>query len=238
MCGIIGCVGRAGETLDVLVHGLSKLEYRGYDSAGVALTGDRVDICKQSGKIEELREALEARTLSGAAGIGHTRWSTHGPPTDENAHPHVDCTGEVAVVHNGIIEKYQSLWDELMAAGPGFTSDTDTEVVPHLIEDAREEGVDPEAAFRRAIDQVKASYAIAAFFAGTDAIFAARYDSPLVLGVADGATFLASDIPDFRYFTDRVVYVADVEVVRLADDGWMVTDADGDPAEKSVKTVD
>jgi len=239
MCGIIGCVGRGGATRETLVHGLDKLEYRGSDSAGVALgDGDALQVHKRAGEINVLRADLKTMEIGGSYGLCHTRWSTHGPPTDENAHPHVDCTGEVAVVHNGIIEKYQSLWDELMAAGPGFTSDTDTEVVPHLIEDAREEGVDPEAAFRRAIDQVKASYAIAAFFAGTDAIFAARYASPLVRGVADGATFLASDIPDFRYFTDRVVYVADVEVVRLADDGWMVTDADGDPAEKSVKTVD
>jgi len=240
MCGIIGCVGCGENTLDTLVHGLSKLEYRGYDSAGVALTGDeseRVDICKCAGEIEDLRSALEDRTLAGEVGVGHTRWSTHGPPTDANAHPHRDCTGDVAVVHNGIIENYQSIRDELSTAGHTFTSDTDTEVVPHLIEVALADGHDPESAFRTAVSRLDGSYAIAAVVAGEETIFAARNDSPLVLGIGDEQLYLASDVPAFRDHTDRVVYLEDGEFARL-DGDWTVTNADGDAVEKEVNTVD
>ncbi|QLH81200.1 glutamine--fructose-6-phosphate transaminase (isomerizing) [Halosimplex pelagicum] len=243
MCGIIGCVGREDDTLDVLVHGLSKLEYRGYDSAGVALSGDRVDVCKKSGKIEDLKGALEPRSIGGAAGIGHTRWSTHGPPTDANAHPHLDCTGDVAVVHNGIIENYQSLRDELVAVGHTFKSDTDTEVVPHLVEDALADGADNEAAVREAIDRLDGSYAVAVVVSGDDTIYAARNDSPLVLGIDDEdegrpAYYLASDVPAFRDFTDRVVYLADGEFATLSADGWRVSDVDGNAVDKDVDTVD
>ena len=239
MCGIIGVVGRGGATLETLVHGLDKLEYRGYDSAGVALGGkDGLQTHKRAGEIDDLRADLQTMEIGRSYGVGHTRWSTHGPPTDANAHPHRDCTGRVAVVHNGIIENYQRLRDELLADGHEFTSETDTEVVPHLIEDALADGADPEAAFREAISQVEGSYAIAAVFADADAIFAARNDSPLVLGVEDGATFLASDVPAFRDFTARVVYIDDGEFARLDEDGWTVTDAGGDSIEKTVNEVD
>jgi glucosamine--fructose-6-phosphate aminotransferase (isomerizing) len=241
MCGIIGCVGCGDGTLETLVHGLSKLEYRGYDSAGVALTrsGDDggVEVCKCAGEIEDLRAALADRTLGGEVGVGHTRWSTHGPPTDANAHPHLGCAGEVAVVHNGIIENYQSIRDELSTAGHAFTSDTDTEVVPHLIEDALADGQDPEAAFREAVSRLEGSYAIAAVIAGEETIYAARNDSPLVLGIDEDAVYLASDVPAFRDHTDRVVYLDDGEFARL-DGDWTVTDADGNVAEKPVDTVD
>ena len=240
MCGIIGCVGRGDETLDTLVHGLSKLEYRGYDSAGVAMTGTGkdVDITKCAGKIEELRDALETHAPTGDVGVGHTRWSTHGPPTDGNAHPHQDCTGDVAVVHNGIIENYQTLRDELSTSGHTFRSDTDTEVIPHLVEDALADGLDPEDAVREALSRIEGSYAIAVVIAGVDAIFAARHDSPLVLGIDDDAYYLASDVPAFRDFTARVVYLADGEFARLNADGWEVTDSDGTAVEKTVDTVD
>ncbi|WP_424017660.1 glutamine--fructose-6-phosphate transaminase (isomerizing) [Halorientalis pallida] len=238
MCGIIGCAGRDGETLDVLVHGLSKLEYRGYDSAGVALAGEGLDVCKTAGEIDDLRAALEERSPSGSVGIGHTRWSTHGPPTDENAHPHLDCNREVAVVHNGIIENYQELRDELSTAGHEFRSDTDTEVVPHLIEDALADGADPEDAVRQAIARLEGSYAVSVVMSGVDRIFAARNDSPLVLGIEDDAYYLASDVPAFRDHTDRVVYLADGEFAVVDADGYRVTTLDGEPVEKTEDTVD
>ncbi len=249
MCGIIGCVGRDGETLETLVHGLESLEYRGYDSAGVALGGERLGVCKTSGKIEQLRAALGNQSLAGSVGIGHTRWSTHGPPTDENAHPHQDCTGDVAVVHNGIIENYQQLRDDLAAAGHTFQSETDTEVVPHLIEDELARGAEPEAAVRAAVSQLEGSYALAAIIDGTDALFAARNDSPLVLGVgldsegtgntdlASGPYFIASDVPAFRKYTAQVIYLEDGEFARL-DDSLTVTDADGQTVEKTVETIE
>ncbi len=249
MCGIIGCVGRAEQTLNTLVHGLEKLEYRGYDSAGVGVAGDDLSVCKTAGEIEALSQKIAGKQFSGTVGIGHTRWSTHGPPTDNNAHPHQDCTGTVAVVHNGIIENYQTLRDELAANGHTFTSDTDTEVVPHLIEDELETGAAPEAAFRSAISKLEGSYAIAAIVEGTEALFAARNDSPLVIGVgldedgnaeadltSDGPFFIASDVPAFRDFTARVVYLDDGEFARL-DGGVQITDQNGTTVEKTIETV-
>ena len=243
MCGIIGCFGRGDDTLDTLVHGLEKLEYRGYDSAGVVLLGDELTLCKTAGEIADLRAKLETNTLEGSLGIGHTRWSTHGPPTDENAHPHFDCSETVAVVHNGIIENYQPLRDELVGAGHTFTSDTDTEVVPHLIEEGLENGLGAEAAFRNAIDQLEGSYAIAAVIEGAEALFAARNDSPLVVGLeGDGddgyeSFFLASDVPAFRDHTANVIYLEDGEFVRIAEN-LGVTDSAGEEVSKTVHTVE
>ncbi len=237
MCGIIGCVGRGKDTLGTLVHGLEKLEYRGYDSAGVALGGAELSVCRSSGKIGAFKKVLTERDIAGPLGIGHTRWSTHGPPTDENAHPHLDCAGEVAVVHNGIIENYRSLRDELVAAGHTFTSDTDTEVIPHLIEDERDSATDPETAFRSAIERIEGSYAIVAVFAGTELLLGARNDSPLVIGLDEEAIFLASDVPAFRDFTDRVIYLEDGEIARV-DGGLEVTTGDGTRVEKTVSRVE
>jgi glucosamine--fructose-6-phosphate aminotransferase (isomerizing) len=243
MCGIIGCVGRGEDTLDTLVAGLERLEYRGYDSAGVSLLGGDLSVCKTAGQIGDLKDALADSELTGRLGIGHTRWSTHGPPTDANAHPHMDCQGRVAVVHNGIIENYQSLRDELSADGHTFTSDTDTEVVPHLIERGLDAGESPEAAFRAAIDALDGSYAIAALVDGVDSIFAARNDSPLVIGLGEDHEpgqprqfFLASDVPAFREYTARVIYLEDGEIARL-DDDLVITDTDGQRVEKSVETI-
>jgi glucosamine--fructose-6-phosphate aminotransferase (isomerizing) len=242
MCGIIGCVGMGDETLETLVHGLSKLEYRGYDSAGVALAGpadERVRIVKKAGELDNLRTALaDGGTPAGTVGIGHTRWSTHGPPTDGNAHPHTDTTRRVAVVHNGIIENYQSLRDELAADGVTFESDTDTEVVPHLVARNLDAGLDPEAAFRDAVSRLEGSYALACVIAGTEAVFVAREDSPLVLGVGEDRTFLGSDVPAFREFTDQVVYLEDGEFARIDPSGFIVSEADGTVVEKPVHTIE
>jgi glucosamine--fructose-6-phosphate aminotransferase (isomerizing) len=242
MCGIIGAVGMGDETLETLVHGLSKLEYRGYDSAGVALAGphdEHVRVVKKAGELESLQTALaDGGSPSGTAGIGHTRWSTHGPPTDGNAHPHTDAEGRVAVVHNGIIENYQSLRDELTAEGVAFNSDTDTEVVPHLVSGNLAAGMRPEEAFRDAVSRLEGSYALACIVAGTEAVFVAREDSPLVLGVGEGRTFLGSDVPAFREFTDQVVYLEDGEFARIDGDGFAVSTADGTILEKEVHTVE
>ncbi|SFC40931.1 glutamine--fructose-6-phosphate transaminase [Halobiforma haloterrestris] len=241
MCGIVGYVGVDGgaDALEVLLNGLSTLEYRGYDSAGVALANASLSVHKSEGELSELRSTLPEESLRGErTGIGHTRWSTHGPPSDANAHPHTDAEGRVAVVHNGIVENYQELRDELTDAGVSFDSETDTEVVPHLIASHLETGDDPERAFRRAIDRLEGSYAIAAVVAGGDEIFAARNESPLVVGVGDDGHYLASDVPAFIDHTDRVIYVDDGEFVRLSATGRRITDADGEVVEKPVETVD
>jgi len=186
MCGIVGCLGR-DDALDVLLDGLSTLEYRGYDSAGVALGNGRIDVVKRSGELSGLRSALESASSRpvGSVGIGHTRWSTHGRPTDANAHPHTDAAGRVAVVHNGIIENYRTLRDELEADGVTFTSETDTEVVPHLFARALETHA-PVAAFRETVRRLDGSYAIAAVVAGDDRLFAARTTPRSYSGSATG----------------------------------------------------
>ncbi len=239
MCGIIGCAGRADETLDVLLTGLEGLEYRGYDSAGVALSNGDLSVCKREGEIERLQRAVgDASGLDGRVGIGHTRWSTHGPPSDQNAHPHTDCADEVAVVHNGIIENYADIRAELVERGHDFDSDTDSEVVPHLIEDSLAGGKSFEDAFRGAITRLEGSYALAAVSRDSEAILATRQDSPLVLGVGDEAAYLASDVPAFLDYTDRVVYLEDGEFARLESGSWTVSDSEGRLLDKSVAQVE
>ncbi|WP_255192392.1 glutamine--fructose-6-phosphate transaminase (isomerizing) [Natronobeatus ordinarius] len=241
MCGIIGYVGETEEhdALDVLLEGLSGLEYRGYDSAGIALANGSIAVRKKEGELSALESALEGEALAGdAVGIGHTRWSTHGPPSDRNAHPHTDADGRVAVVHNGIIENYQPLREELADGGVTFESDTDTEVVPHLIAAFLEAGLDREDAFRRAIGRLEGSYAIAAVFEGEETIYAARNESPLVLGLGDDGHYLASDVPAFIRYTDRVIYVDDGEFATLTPETVTVTDADGRVVETTVETIE
>ncbi|AGB38821.1 glutamine--fructose-6-phosphate transaminase (isomerizing) [Natronococcus occultus] len=237
MCGIIGYTGD-GDTREILLTGLYGLEYRGYDSAGVALAGEPITVTKREGDVATLESALPAAEPDGTAGLGHTRWSTHGRPSDENAHPHTDCEGRVAVVHNGIIENYQTLRDELAARGHAFTSETDTEVVPHLLEERLAAGEDRETAFRQVVDRLEGSYAIAAVFEDTDVIYAARHESPLVVGLGDAGTYLASDVPAFIEYTDRVIYLEDGEFATLTPDGVTVTDASGAVVEPTVDEVD
>ncbi|ELY43995.1 glutamine--fructose-6-phosphate transaminase (isomerizing) [Natronorubrum bangense] len=240
MCGIIGYTGtRRDEALsEVLLNGLSSLEYRGYDSAGVAIANATVSVYKSEGELSELEETLPATTLEGIAGIGHTRWSTHGPPSDTNAHPHTSCNGRVAVVHNGIVENYQELRDALEADGHEFESDTDTEVIPHLIEAALERGDKPETAFRRAISRLEGSYAVAAVVSGDEAVYATRHQSPLVLGIGDDSYFLASDVPAFLEYTDNVVYLEDGQFVSITPSGVEITNGQGSLVDMPVETVE
>ncbi|MDZ5811825.1 glutamine--fructose-6-phosphate transaminase (isomerizing) [Halorubrum sp. AD140] len=249
MCGIIGYVGGGtdgdkdgtasdggGETVGDIVHrGLTNLEYRGYDSAGVALVGatSGLTVAKRSGEVD----ALTVPDVPDAThGVGHTRWSTHGPPTDANAHPHTDCVGDVAVVHNGIVENYETLKRELSAHE--CTSDTDTEVIPHLIED--ELVADPDAdllaAVQRVEDRLEGSYAICAVREGDDQIVVARRGSPLVLGRGADATFVASDVTAFLEHTRDVTYLEDGDVAALSADGVAIV-ADGEVVDRGTETV-
>ncbi|QLK25818.1 glutamine--fructose-6-phosphate transaminase (isomerizing) [Natrinema zhouii] len=237
MCGIIARIGH-GNAADTLITGLENLEYRGYDSAGIAVqNGSGVKVHKCSGEVSRLKSSLDGRP-HGNMGIGHTRWSTHGPPTDENAHPHTDTAGDVAVVHNGVIDNYDELKDDLRAKGHEFESDTDSEVIPHLIDEYREETGDTEQAVRRAVDTLEGSYAIAAIVDGEEAVYAARKGSPLVLGLDDEEWYLASDVPAFLDHTDEVIYLEDGDIVVLDPDSYQISDLDGTPIERSTDTVD
>ena len=219
MCGIVGIAARSGalgEPLGLAIYRcLKSLEYRGYDSIGYAVV--RVDgsliVRKSRGKIDEVFERLGFAGVDGLVGIGHTRWATHGRPTDFNAHPHTDCGGRVAVVHNGIIENFAELRRWLSGRGHVFRSDTDTEVIPHLIEEFKRSGADSYTAFKRAVSILRGTYAIAAIDLDTpDRVYFARNTSPLVIGFGDGATFVSSDIPAFLNYTRRVLVLRDREV--------------------------
>jgi len=238
MCGITACVGHE-RTVSTLLSGLDNLEYRGYDSAGIAVPNSTsLEVIKRSGEVADLVESVHRHRPSGSIGIGHTRWSTHGAPSDENAHPHTDCTETVAVVHNGIIENYASLRDRLRAAGHELRSKTDTEVVPHLVEEHRAEGEDPAAALRAALEEIEGSYAIAMVVAGSDVVYAARNGSPLVVGLGEEANYLASDVPAFIEHTDSVVYLDDGDVAEVEADDYRVTDWHGHHRDRPVRTVD
>ncbi len=238
MCGITARIGD-GDALDELLTGLSNLEYRGYDSAGVALTnGSGLSVHKHEGKIAQLESRIRDARPTGDIGIGHTRWSTHGAPTDANAHPHTDCSGSIAVVHNGIIENYDELKAELIDRGHEFESETDTEVIPHLLEERIDDGDSMDEAFRHVATQLDGSYAIAAVAAGTDTVYATRRGSPLILGLGDSTQYLASDVPAFLEFTDQVIYLEDGDIVALTRDGYEITDADGYPVSRGVRTID
>ncbi|WP_292000500.1 glutamine--fructose-6-phosphate transaminase (isomerizing) [Caldivirga sp.] len=231
MCGIVGVAGGVGERLGlVLKKCLERLEYRGYDSAGVAVTGaGRIIIRKGKGKIHEVEARVNFTALDGLSGIGHTRWATHGKPSDENAHPHVDCTGEVAVAHNGIIANYKELKEQLIARGHRFISDTDTEVIAHLFEDYVKAGLPALVALRETIRRLKGSYAIALLYSREpDRVFFARNVSPLVIGVGEGFNFLASDIPAFLSYTNRVITLHDGEYGYLTPSGIYI-ERNGEP---------
>jgi glucosamine--fructose-6-phosphate aminotransferase (isomerizing) len=238
MCGITARVG-TDDSLDALLSSLKNLEYRGYDSAGIAMqNGTGIKISKHKGEVSQLEAALRSGDVYGEVGIGHTRWSTHGPPTNENAHPHTGCQGRVAAVHNGIIENYTTLREELQSRGHEFTSDTDTEVIPHLVEERLVDGLSPEAAFREAVARLEGSYAIAMIVDDDPTVYATRNGSPLVIGVGDTANYLASDVPAFLEFTDQVVYLEDDDVAIIKPEDYRITDVNADPVSRPVETVD
>jgi glucosamine--fructose-6-phosphate aminotransferase (isomerizing) len=232
MCGITGYVGT--KPAGGIVHqGLKNLEYRGYDSAGIALTGETLTIHKTEGEVNELPVPQREDVT---CGIGHTRWSTHGEPTKTNAHPHTDCTGDVAVVHNGIIENYEALKAELTSSHV-FESATDTEVIPHLIEDHLSDDISLVSAVQRVTEQLEGSYAIAVTAAGHDGIVVAREDSPLLLGHADTATFIGSDATAFIEHTDQVTYLESGDVAHLTH-GETTIYNDGTPVTRDTETLE
>ncbi len=236
MCGIVGYVG-ARPCAPVLLEGLKRLEYRGYDSAGVAVVeAGGVRIVRSVGKLSALEEKLRGAELRGTVGIGHTRWATHGRPSEENAHPH--AAGDVVVVHNGIIENYLALRAELSAAGHTFSSETDTEVIPHLIARFLKEGADLEEAFRQTVARLEGSYAVAVV-AGShpDRVLAARKASPLVVGLGEGENFVASDIPALLAHTRRFIFLEDGDMVVCTREGVRITHLDQGPVDRPVQVV-
>ena len=240
MCGIVGYVGSKNAT-PLLMEGLKRLEYRGYDSAGVAILqkDGALAVRKRVGRLANLEEALEALPLAGGLGIGHTRWATHGEPSEINSHPHLDCTGSIAVVHNGIIENYLALRTELEAKGHVFKSQTDTEVIPHLIEEILKGGGKSSAeAVREALRRAQGAYALGMVFRDEPGVlYAARCGSPLIVGVGEGEQFIASDVPAILNRVKKVVYLNDGEMAELRPDGVKLTRLDGTPVKAEIKTV-
>jgi len=224
MCGIFGCILRTGEAASAIHKGLKKLEYRGYDSVGIAtLQGSQLFIKKDRGKIDNVHAIHNLDALSGRLGIGHTRWATHGAPYKVNAHPHTDCNNQLAVVHNGIIENFAELKTELEDLGHTFRSKTDTEVIAHLIEDKLKEGLSLVDAVRETVKRLDGSYALAVISVKEpDKIVCARKESPLVLGVAADSLYVASDIPAFLSETNKSVVVQDGELVVLSYTGYEI----------------
>jgi glucosamine--fructose-6-phosphate aminotransferase (isomerizing) len=213
VCGIFGYIGRR-DAAPLIVEGLKKLEYRGYDSFGVATLGTRIDLAKHQGRISE--KTGPAAGLKGKIGIGHTRWATHGIPNDINAHPHTDCAGKIAVVHNGIIENYASIKHDLQSRGHTFRSETDTEVIVHLVEEEYANKPDLLIAVQAVVPRLVGSYAILVIAAGEDRIIAARNASPLVIGVGDGEFFAASDMTPVIEYTERAIFLEDGDTVSLS----------------------
>ncbi|MFC2048057.1 glutamine--fructose-6-phosphate transaminase (isomerizing) [Chloroflexota bacterium] len=207
MCGIVGYIGDK-KAQSILLNCLERLEYRGYDSCGIAVAADGIEVYKDVVRVKALGKVLPQ--FAGTAGIGHTRWATHGEPSQVNAHPHLDCTGNIAVVHNGVVTNSRALKDQLISEGHNFVSDTDTEVIPHLIEKYYDG--DLEKAVAAALGDVEGSYAIIVLMMGEPKLIVARKDSPLIIGIGDRENFIASDVPAILNYTDRVIYLEDGDI--------------------------
>ena len=244
MCGIVGYVGKK-EVVPIIVEGLRRLEYRGYDSAGIAVAGngDKLQIRRAEGKLRNLEEAIRLKPLDGSYGIGHTRWATHGRPTEENAHPHRDCTGKIVVVHNGIVENYLSLKKKLVEEGHKFSTETDTEVIAHLIEKhlfKAGNGHHPnlEEAVRRTVKELSGVFALAVIAVDEpNKIVAARNGPPLVVGLGNDEYFVASDVPAILYHTRDIFFLADGDLAVVTPAGVQLTDFDGKPIQRQVQHV-
>ena len=237
MCGIIAYIGHK-PVVPVLIAGLRRLEYRGYDSAGIALVHDgSVEVRRSAGKLSQLEETIAAQPVNGDYGLGHTRWATHGRPTEENAHPHRDCTGRVVVVHNGIIENYLELKHELAAQGHQFATDTDTEVIAHLVErELRDDGL--EHAVRRALREVRGLFGLVILSADEPhKLVAARNGPPVLIGIGDREFLVASDVPPILSHTREVVFLGDQEMATITLDGPDFTDFAGAPVETVTQRV-
>jgi glucosamine--fructose-6-phosphate aminotransferase (isomerizing) len=245
MCGIVGYVGPK-DVVSVILEGLRRLEYRGYDSAGIAVgaAGHGLELRRAPGKLRNLEEVIRRHPLRGTYGIGHTRWATHGRPTEENAHPHRDCTGRIVVVHNGIVENYLDLKRELAEEGHTFVTETDTEIIAHLIEQelrsAESSGKTMllEDAVRRAARRLTGAYAISVISADApDTIVTARNGPPAVIGVGEGETFVASDVPGILHHTRMMYFLADGDVAILTPQGVKFTNLEGEPVERKVEKI-
>src|SRR6201984_2583924 len=232
MCGIVGYIGPK-KVVPVVIEGLRKLEYRGYDSAGIAVVKNgNLEVRRAPGKLRNLEEALQKAPIDGAYGIGHTRWATHGRPTEENAHPHRDCTGRYVVVHNGIIENYLELKEELQREGHKFVTETDTEVVAHLVE-KNSKNAPLEEAVRRSLKELRVIYSLV-FMSAKDPnkIVAARMGPPSVIGLGEGEYFVASDIPALLEHTRQIFFLADGDIAVLTQQGVCVMDTYGRPVKR------
>ncbi len=238
MCGIIGYIGNK-DAAPILFNGLKRLEYRGYDSAGVVTAGSGFHIKKDIGKLDSINQRINLLSVPGNLGIAHTRWATHGGVTKENAHPHLDCEGKIAVVHNGIVENYQELKANLVKLGHVFKSQTDTEVISHLIEEIMKKGRNFPDASASALRVIEGSYAVLILKEDERRLVAARKGSPLVVGVSDSQYFVASDIPAFLEYTKNVVYLHDYDMILLDDSGMKIFNIlQNKEVERKIDTVD
>jgi glucosamine--fructose-6-phosphate aminotransferase (isomerizing) len=237
MCGIIGYIG-SKEAVPILLDGLKKLEYRGYDSAGIAVLKDnKIEIKKSKGKIAILEDLLKKSIPKGNTGLGHTRWATHGKPNNLNAHPHNGCNSEIVVVHNGIIENYLLLKERLISEGHNFVSETDTEILPHLIESNYKDNL--TSAVKESLKEIEGSYAIGVISTrDPEKIVASRWRSPLIIGVGKGEMFLASDIPALLNYTNRVIFLEEREIATITKDGVEIINFEGKILEKEIINIE
>lgn len=239
MCGIVGCVLKQKNAAPILLDCISKLEYRGYDSVGIATENNKIYIKKDKGKIIDVNTNLDLADMEGQSGIAHVRWATHGDPNKLNSHPHTDEEGSIAVVHNGIIENYDQIKARLISEGHEFKSDTDTEVIPHLLKDFMNEGLSLEEAMRETVKIIHGAYAIAAVCVDEPGkVVATRKDSPLIVGIGDGEFFVASDSPAILKYTNNIIYPERDEIVTLTMDGVNITDIEGNVLDKEIETID